>query len=523
MSHTMSKQLSDVAQINAWLHASATGNLTSDSRQVLPGDIFLAFPTQGAGDGRQHILHAIEQGAGAVLYDPADFVWQAEWTVPYLAVPELAACAGPIANLFYRQPDANMLTMAVTGTNGKTSTALWFGQAMARHHPAAVIGTLGVGLIRNKGHGGFQTTGFTTPDAVLLQRSLAYLRDDGAKSLAIEASSIGLAQGRMLGLHIDIALFTNLSRDHLDFHGDMAEYEAAKQRLFDWPGLHHAVINIDDPMGQRLVQRLALQHGTPKTNPAALVLSAYCIADSAPELPDGVQLLRASHVRTRGQGTEFHLDSPHGSAQIKIRMIGLFNVSNMLGVMAALLASGLDFPAVQKAVESLNPAPGRMQQLGGQDAPLVVVDYAHTPDALEKTLNALRPIAQERGGQLCCVFGCGGGRDPGKRPEMGKIAEQADLVMVTSDNPRNEAPQQIIDQILAGMDRTGAGKTVNSVLDRAAAILQVVKQAQKQDVILIAGKGHEPYQEIKGKRLPFSDVEQAALALATRPTMKRGN
>lgn len=522
MSTTMSKQLSDIAQINGWLHASATGNLTSDSRQVLPADIFLAFPTPGAGDGRKHIAHAIEQGAGAVLYDPADFAWQQEWTVPHLAVPNLATRAGPIANAFYRQPDAGMLTMAVTGTNGKTSTALWLGQAMARRSPAAVIGTLGVGLIRDKGNGSFQTTGFTTPDAVLLQRSLAYLRDDGAKSLAIEASSIGLAQGRMLGLHIDIALFTNLSHDHLDFHGDMAEYEAVKQSLFDWPGLRHAIINWDDAMGQRLIHRLVQRLAGQQANPGAPGLTAYCIADTAPELPAGVPLLRASHVRTRGPGTEFHLDSPHGSAQIKTRMIGQFNVSNVLGVIGALFAAGLDLPAVQKAVEALNPAPGRMQQLGGQDAPLVVVDYAHTPDALEKTLHALRPIAKERGGQLCCVFGCGGDRDPGKRPVMGKIAEQADQVMVTSDNPRSEEPQHIIDQILAGMSRTGAGKTVNSVTDRAAAILQVVKQAQKQDVILIAGKGHEPYQEIKGKKLPFSDVEQAALALATRPTMKRG-
>jgi UDP-N-acetylmuramoyl-L-alanyl-D-glutamate--2,6-diaminopimelate ligase len=529
MSTTMSKQLSDIAQIDAWLRASATGNLTSDSRLVLPADIFLAFPTPGAGDGRQHILDAIERGAGAVLYDPTDFEWQSEWTVPHLAVPNLAWQAGTICSTYYCQPDSGMLTMAVTGTNGKTSTALWLGQAMARQHPAAVIGTLGVGLIRDKGDGGFQTTGFTTPDAVLLQRSLAYLRDDGAKSLAIEASSIGLAQGRLQGLRIEIAVFTNLTRDHLDFHGDMAEYEAAKARLFNWPGLRHAVINFDDAMGQRLVQSLANAQANAATNESTSAptnvptLTAYCIAEQPPVVPDGVQVLRASHVRTRGVGTEFHLDSPQGSVQIKTRMIGLFNVSNVLGVIGTLLAGGMDLAAVQKAVEALNPAPGRMQQVGGQDAPLVVVDYAHTPDALEKTLHALRPIASERGGQLCCVFGCGGDRDPGKRPEMGKIAELADSVMVTSDNPRSEEPQLIIDQILAGMSRTGAGKTVNSVLDRAAAIVQAVKQAQKQDVILIAGKGHEPYQEIKGKKLPFSDVEQAALALATRPTMKRGN
>ena len=497
-----------------------SANLSSDTRSLLPGDVFLAFPLQGAGDGRNHIADAIARGAAAVLFDPAQFTWQAEWTVPHLAISDLCQRAGAIANDWYAQPDQAMLTVAVTGTNGKTSCALWLGRCLSRTAPAGVIGTLGVALMQ-KGDGEFQPTGYTTPDAVLLQKSLAQLRDAGAQALAIEASSIGLAQGRLNGMHVDIAVFTNLTRDHLDFHGDMATYEATKVRLFDWPGLRHAIVNLDDAMGVRLVQHLQnLQQQPGKLQSAIL---GYSLADEAtlatlvPGL-QGVPVLRASNLKSRALGTEFHLDSPYGSSQVKTRMVGQFNVSNVLGVLGALLASGMDLAAAVKAVEAVQPAPGRMQALGGQDAPLVVVDYAHTPDALEKTLNALRPVAQERGGQLWCVFGCGGDRDPGKRPQMGKVAQLADQIVVTSDNPRSEEPQQILAHILAGIERAAS-----TIEDRAAAILSAIKQAGKTDVVLIAGKGHEPYQEVRGKKLPFSDVEQASLALATRPTMKRAN
>ena len=505
----MPEQLTDLAQIHAWLRNSATGNLTSDTRSLMPGDVFLAFPLQGAGDGRLHIAAALKQGAAAVLYDPQQFAWQPEWTLPHLAVPNLCWQAGPIANAWYHQPDANMLTLAVTGTNGKTSCALWLGRCFSRNAPSCVIGTLGVALMQ-KGDGPFHATGYTTPDAVLLQKSLAHMRDGGAKTLAIEASSIGLEQGRLQGMHIDIALFTNLTRDHLDFHGDMAAYEAAKNRLFDWPGLRHAVVNLDDPMGVRLVSYLQ------GSKDGQVQVLGYSLADAASVAALNVPVLRASNLKSRALGTEFHLDSPYGSSQVKTRMIGQFNVSNMLGVLGVMLAAGMDLASAVKAAEALEPAPGRMQALGGQDAPLVVVDYAHTPDALEKTLLALRPVAQERGGQLWCVFGCGGDRDPGKRPQMGKVAQIADHLVVTSDNPRSEDPQQIINHIMNGIDKDAA-----TLVDRAAAILSAIKHAAKTDVVLIAGKGHEPYQEVRGKKLPFSDVEQASLALATRPTMKR--
>jgi len=489
--------------------------LTSDSRRVQQGDVFFAFA-----EGRAFIPAAIGQGAALVVYDPAGFAWNAQWTVAAVAVDRLKQYAGPIAHAFYEQPDQAMFTVGVTGTNGKTSSAVWLGQALARTSElAAVIGTLGVGVFRARGEVDYDVTGYTTPDAVLLARTLAELREKDAKSLAIEVSSIGLDQHRVAGMHFDVAVFTNLTRDHLDYHGDMGAYEAAKVRLFDWPGLKTAVVNLDDPAGLRLIAYL-------KTRPAlagTIPLIGYTLRDAAsqPDIED-VLMLRASQLRsTRAGGTEFHLDCPLGVALVKTQLVGAFNISNALGVMGALLAKGTGLRGAIEAVEALTPAPGRMQQVGGQDAPLIVIDYAHTPDALEKTLAALRAVASDRGGQLWCVFGCGGDRDPGKRPQMGKIAQAADQVIVTSDNPRSEDPHSIIEQIVAGMDLNNPASRVQTQDDRAAAILSAIKHAGKTDVILLAGKGHEPYQEIKGKKLSFSDTDHAQLALSARLTMMR--
>jgi UDP-N-acetylmuramoyl-L-alanyl-D-glutamate--2,6-diaminopimelate ligase len=499
-----------------------TAQLASDSRRIKLGDVFFAYPGD-AGDGRSFIDSAIEQGAALVVIDPAGFTWNDSWSVPYLAVDNLKQNAGVIAHAFYQQPDAAMFTVGVTGTNGKTSSAVWLGQALSRGaEPAAVVGTLGVGVFRARGEVEYDVTGYTTPDAVLLARTLAGLREQGAASLAIEVSSIGLEQGRVAGMHFDVALFTNLTRDHLDYHGTMEAYEAAKTRLFDWPGLKTAVINLDDPMGLRLIAHLKAQ-AAPLAGDIPLI--GYTLHDAAarPDLA-GVLMLRASQIRSgRNTGTEFHLECALGVALVKTQLVGNFNISNALGVMGAILAKGLGLRAAIEAVEALLPAPGRMQQVGGQDAPMIVIDYAHTPDALEKTLTALRQVATDRGGQLWCVFGCGGDRDPGKRPQMGKIAQAADHVLVTSDNPRSEDPHSIIEQILAGMDRNNPASTVQALDDRAAAILSAIKHAGKPDVILLAGKGHEPYQEIKGKKLPFSDADHAQLALSARLTMMRTN
>ena len=502
--------------ISAWIHAAAPGGrLVSDSRRVRAGDVFFAYPGE-AQDGRRYIAAAVDAGAAAVVFDGQDFVWDDAIATPHLAVDHLRQAAGPIAHAVLGNPDSGMFTVAVTGTNGKTSCALWTAQALARlGETAGVIGTLGVGVIQPKAKtdAQFDVTGYTTPDAVLLAQTLGELTDKGVTSLAIEASSIGLVQERTAGMHVDVAIFTNLTRDHLDFHGDMASYEAAKFTLFEWPGLKHAVVNLDDAAGQRLVAHL-------RTHFPALAVTGYTL-DAAAVVPDGVAVLRASGMRSKNAGTECQVDTPLGSATIRSRLVGNYNVSNTLAVLGALIARGVALKSAVDAIESLVPAPGRMQQMGGQDAPMVVIDYAHTPDALEKTLEALRQVATDRGGQLWCVFGCGGDRDPGKRPQMGRIAQSADQVLVTSDNPRSEEPAAIIAQIVAGMDANHPASRLQTVEDRASAILLAVKQAARQDVILLAGKGHEPYQEIKGRKMPFSDTDHASLALTARLTMLR--
>jgi UDP-N-acetylmuramoyl-L-alanyl-D-glutamate--2,6-diaminopimelate ligase len=494
-----------------WIRAAAPGGrLVSDSRRVKQGDVFFAYPGDAA-DGRRFIGAAIDAGAAAVVYDDQGYGWDETHDVPHLGVAGLKKNAGPIAHAVLGQPDAGMFTVGVTGTNGKTSIAVWTGQALARlGETAAVIGTLGVGLAKGKGEPEFDATGYTTPDAVLLAQTLADLRAQEAGALAIEVSSIGLVQERTAGMHFDVAIFTNLTRDHLDFHGSMEDYEAAKVRLFEWEGLRQAVVNLDDPAGLRLVAHL-------RKHFAALPVTGYTLKDEAAQPAiDGVAILRASTMRSRHAGTEFNVETPLGAALVKTQLVGHFNVSNALAVLGALLAKGVALKNAVDAIETLAPAPGRMQQVGGQDAPMVVIDYAHTPDALEKTLEALRQVAAERGGELWCVFGCGGDRDPGKRPQMGAVAQAADHVLVTSDNPRSEEPANIIAQIVAGMS-----KEYQAVEDRATAILLAVKNAGKQDVILLAGKGHEPYQEIKGKKIPFSDADHASLALTARLTMMR--
>jgi len=499
-----------------WIQAAAPGGrLVSDSRRVRHGDVFFAYPGEAA-DGRRFIASAVENGAAAVVYDGRDFAFDESLAVPHLAVADLKQNAGPIAHAYYGAPDAAMFTVGVTGTNGKTSCALWTARALAHlGETTAVIGTLGVGIARGRAEPEFDATGYTTPDAVLLATELARLRDAGATALAIEVSSIGLVEQRTAGMHFDVAVFTNLTRDHLDYHGDMDAYEAAKRQLFDWPGLGTAVVNLDDAAGLRIVQHL--RGARPEVKVIGYTLRT---ADERPA-PDGVDVLRATNLRSRPAGSEFHLESPFGGAVARTRMVGHFNASNVLAVLGTLLARGVALRAALDAIETLVPAPGRMQQVGGQDAPMVVIDYAHTPDALEKTLEALRQVAQERGGHLWCVFGCGGDRDPGKRPQMGRIAQMAEHVLVTSDNPRSEEPRAIIDQIVAGMDPHHPTSTTQAIEDRAAAILSAVKHAARADVILLAGKGHEPYQEIKGRKIPFSDADHAALALTARLTMMR--
>jgi UDP-N-acetylmuramoyl-L-alanyl-D-glutamate--2,6-diaminopimelate ligase len=367
-----------------------------------------------------------------------------------------------------------------------------------------VIGTLGVGIPP----GSLTVTGFTTPDAPQLQRTLAQLRDAGARAIAMEVSSHALHQGRVNGTAFDIAVFTNLTQDHLDYHGTLEAYEAAKARLFDWSGLKAVVVNRDDPAGRRL---LAV------SRPGVRMI-AYGIGDRSDAS------LSATQIRSTAGGTAFHLESDWGNADLEVATLGEFNVLNLLAVLGALLASDVPFGAALSQLARIEPVPGRMQRLGGRlasDEPLVVIDYAHTPDALEKTLAALRPAADVRKGKLICVFGCGGDRDPGKRPQMGAIAERlADQVVLTSDNPRTEAPASIIDQIAAGMEHADRARRIE---DRASAILQAVRAAVREDVVVLAGKGHEATQEIMGRKRTFSDLDHARLALAARVKKAQGD
>ena len=506
-------------QIVDWLRAQApAAELSSDSRSIVAGDVFLAYPGDAA-DGRRFIEDAIERGAVAVVCEADGLVWHGATDFPLLAVAGLKARAGLIACLWYGQDDAALFTVAITGTNGKTSCSQWLAAALSRlTGPCAVIGTLGTGLFRRGSVDRLAETGYTTPDAVLLQRRLRDLRRAGATALAIEASSIGLDQGRLNGLPVQTALFTNFTRDHLDYHDDMAAYEAAKTALFDQPGLQHAVLNLDDAMGVRLLARL--QSRAPQVALTGYTLAAATADETAPA---GITMLRAGELRSSQAGTSFQLSTASGTMLVRTRLVGRFNVSNVLGIIGVLLGQGHPLRAIIDAIEALTAVPGRMQQFGGQDAPLVVIDYAHTPDALEKTLAALQQVAQQRHGKVWCVFGCGGDRDPGKRPQMGLAALAADEIIITSDNPRGEAAADIIAQTLQGTEGHAASHSTPLVVeDRAAAILWAVRHAANADVILLAGKGHENYQEIRGKKLPFLDADHAALALATRATHKGG-
>jgi len=465
-------------------------DLTTDSRAVKHGSVFLAYPGSRR-DGRLFIGDAIARGAAAVLWEGRDFDWRPEWDVPNLAVEDLRGRASEIAGVVYGDPSAKLWMVGVTGTNGKTSVAQWVAQAFdGLGRRAAVLGTLGNGLVGERAE-----AKNTTPDPVVLQRELAdYLRR-GAKVAAMEVSSHGLDQGRAAGIKFDVAAFTNLSRDHLDYHGTMEAYAEAKFRLFQARGVGRAVINVDADWGRLFAGRL---RGT------AVDVVGYGLAGGR---------LRAAGFEQSEAGLRIRIEGDWGSGEVAVPVLGAFNVSNLLAVAGTLLASGVGFEAALAALARLGPVPGRLQRLGGGELPLAVVDYAHTPDALEKALAAVRPVVAP-GRRLLCVFGCGGDRDAGKRAIMGEAAARlADHVIVTSDNPRGEDPQAIIDQVLAGV----LSGSVEAIADRQVAIFSAVHQAAPGDVVLVAGKGHETYQEIAGVRHPFSDAEVAAAALEARP------
>lgn len=451
-------------------------SLAGDSRRCAPGVAFFAYPGEKA-DGRSHIGDAIGRGAAAVFWEQEGFAWRDTWRVPNAPVPSLRQEAGRLAHEFYGRPSQGLWTCGITGTNGKTSSSHWLAALLGEQGvKTGVIGTLGAGF-PGALSGGLNTT----PDALEVHRLLKAMRDEGARAAAMEVSSHGLVQGRVNGVRFACALFTNLSHDHLDYHGSMQAYAEAKARLFEMPGLGAAVVNVDDAVGARIAAKSSVRTIT------------YGFSDQAD--------LRAGSLR----GSKVEIESAWGTAEATIAAVGRFNVSNALGVLGCLIAYGIAFKDGVRLLERLPAVPGRMERVG--DAPLVVVDYAHTPDALEKVLSALRPVAEQRGGRLAVVFGAGGDRDPSKRPVMGAVAKRlADRALVTSDNPRGEDPLKIIAEI--GL--------ADSEPDRARAIERVILESAPKDVVLVAGKGHENYQEIAGRRIPFSDAEVARAAVAKR-------
>ena len=494
--------------------AAGSATLRTDSRQVRAGDAFIAWPGHAL-DGRQYVAAALAAGAVACLVEAdglAAFGFDAN-DARIAALAGLKAATGPIAAIWFGQPAAGLKVIAVTGTNGKSSTAWWTAQALtALGQRCGVVGTLGIGEPPLAAVGGepplgtspgtIQFTGLTTPDPVTLQAAFRQMANDGFVACAIEASSIGLAEHRLAGTPITVAQFTNFTRDHLDFHGDMAAYWAAKRALFNWPGLQAAVINTDDGQGADLAAELAAS--TPATSLQLCTTSVI--------KPAG---LHAANLRYADGGLAFTLQEGDTSAPVQSTLIGDYNASNLLAVLGALRALGVPLAQAAAVVPRLTPVPGRMDRVNttpGQ--PELVVDYAHTPDALDKALAALRPLAAARGGQLWCVFGCGGDRDASKRPMMGAIAHRlADVLVLTSDNPRHEKPALILAQILAGICDADA---VAVIEDRRAAIAYAVASAAANDVVLVAGKGHEDYQDVAGHKRPFLDAAVAAEALAQR-------
>ncbi|MCX7556485.1 UDP-N-acetylmuramoyl-L-alanyl-D-glutamate--2,6-diaminopimelate ligase [Xanthomonadaceae bacterium JHOS43] len=465
----------------------ALQGLALDSRKVVPGGVFVALPGRTA-HGLEFAAEAQRRGAAAILFEPP-VPGDIDLPAVALPVPTLREHLGEIADRYFGSPSSALRMVGVTGTNGKTSIVQLLVQALSQAGSCAgSIGTLGVGL-----NGALSEGERTTPDVIAVHAALAALRSEGAEDVAMEVSSHALDQGRVDAVRFRVAVFTNLTRDHLDYHGDMASYGAAKARLFGWPGLKAAVVNLDDAFGADLMARL------PPGVDAIGVSSRGA----------GTARLRAEDIALSAAGLAFELVDGPVRERVQSRLLGRFNIDNLLAVAGVLLAFGWPLKRICTALAVLEPVPGRMTRLGGEAGrPLLVVDYAHTPDALEQALSSLRA---HTAGRLICVFGCGGERDAGKRPQMGSIAERlADMVIVTDDNPRGEDGHAIVSDICRGFARPDA---VIVMRDRADAIAQAIRLAGAEDTVLIAGKGHESYQESRGVRYPFDDQAIAARVL----------
>ncbi|MGD8429258.1 MAG: UDP-N-acetylmuramoyl-L-alanyl-D-glutamate--2,6-diaminopimelate ligase [Ectothiorhodospiraceae bacterium] len=461
--------------------------VTLDSREVEPGFLFMALAGSRA-HGLDFLEQALAGGAAAVIYEPAETVDVAaaaaacrQRQVALVSLPGLGGLASAIAGRFYDDPSTRLRLIGVTGTDGKTSVSQFIAQCLDVDGRCGVIGTLGSGF-----PGGLTATTHTTPDPVTVQRLLAEFAEGAAASAVMEVSSHALDQGRVDGLHFNTAVLTNLGRDHLDYHGTVSAYEAAKRRLFEHPGLEAAVLNLDDDMGRRLREGLR-----------GLRLIGYSL-EAANDAA-----VSATEIKAEATGLTLQACVDGACDRVHVPLIGRFNAYNVLATLGALVASGLEKSRALARLSRIRPVPGRMEPFGGGEGrPTVIVDYAHTPGALEAALTALRAHVE---GRIWCVFGCGGDRDPGKRPLMGQVARAgAEYLVLTNDNPRSEDAETILAQIRAG---TGGGDDVRVIPDRAEAIRAACREAGPGDAVLVAGKGHEDYQIIGADRLAFSDRE----------------
>ena len=476
-------------------------SISMDSRDAARGGLFLAC-SGGSRHGLEFLRQALAKGVAAVLWETGNG-WGPDRVrelapdspVPLIEVRGLSGRVSRIAGRFYADPSEGMAVFGVTGTNGKTSCTQFLAEALAPDLRCGVVGTLGSGFPNDLVAGTH-----TTPDPVALQAALADLRTRGAGAVAMEVSSHALDQGRAAAVRFEVAVLTNLSRDHLDYHGTMTEYAAAKGRLFQMPGLACAVLNMDDPFGRQLATEL----------PAELECVGYGQDGDVDRYPGGRHWVRAVAVASDETGMRIQVESSWGAGQFATSLLGRFNVSNLLAVLSVLLYRGVPLPTALDRLARMHTVPGRMERFGGGERPLVVVDYAHTPDALEHALGAL--LGHTRG-RLVCVVGCGGDRDRGKRPQMGGIAESlAAKVIVTDDNPRSEDGDRIVAEILAGMSHPAEAEVIR---DRSRAISTAVGHARAGDVVLVAGKGHETTQQVGATKLPFSDRDQVAAVLRT--------
>jgi len=489
----LSVLLAGLAEVDAANDREVHG-LAVDSREITAGDLFLAC--RGAStDGSLYVQDAIAAGAIAVVFE-GDIDNAVADRIPMIRVSELQQQLGLIASRFFANPSQQLFVVGVTGTNGKTSCCHFLAQALQFNgDKCGVIGTLGYGLSN-----ALQTATHTTPNPVVLQSHLRAIADAGAKHVVMEVSSHALEQARVAAVAFDVAIFTNLTRDHLDYHGDLASYGAAKQKLFEMPGLSHAVINQNDAFGMQLLTAL----------PAGVKAVAYGLQDEPTLLSDDQLAVYGKMIRLDGAGMELHVVTSWGEGVLRSdHLLGEFNARNLLAVLAVLLLMACPLQQALTLLAQVRNADGRMERLGGTGTqPLVVVDYAHTPDALQSVLAALRAHCR---GHLWCVFGCGGDRDRGKRPLMGSVAEQfADEVIITDDNPRSEDAALIADEILAGIAQPNKVRVIHN---RATAIRTALHSAAAGDVVVIAGKGHETYQLIGEQKRPFSDRECAETIL----------